>query len=209
MCYGVANKLSKRSRPVANEGSKTVRGIYGASISDASHTQPRIGHLTDTPVAPHLRSFSQASRKPLRAVHRRSRRPQHWIRAFHTITHEVFLNHATIHPLWVRVFHWINAVAVILMCMSGWQVYEASPIFNAIRFPAPITLGGWLGGALLWHFAIMWILVANLAAYLVLGIFTGRLRRTLFPLTPRTLIADFVAALRGKLGHSNLGQYNA
>ncbi|HEY4299210.1 MAG TPA: cytochrome b/b6 domain-containing protein, partial [Paraburkholderia sp.] len=34
----------------------------------------------------------------------------------------------TIHPVWVRVFHWINAVAVILMCMSGWQVYEASPI---------------------------------------------------------------------------------
>ncbi|WP_233839007.1 cytochrome b/b6 domain-containing protein [Paraburkholderia sp. ZP32-5] len=114
-----------------------------------------------------------------------------------------------IHPVWVRVFHWINAVAVILMCMSGWQVYEASPIFTAIRFPASITLGGWLGGALLWHFAIMWILVANLAAYLVLSIFTGRLRRTLFPLTPRTLIADFVAALRGKLGHGNLGQYNA
>lgn len=115
----------------------------------------------------------------------------------------------TIHPVWVRVFHWINAVAVILMCMSGWQVYEASPIFSAIRFPASVTLGGWLGGALLWHFAIMWVLVANLAAYLALSVFTGRLRRTLFPLTLRALIADLVAALRGKLGHGNLGQYNA
>lgn len=95
------------------------------------------------------------------------------------------------------------------MCMSGWQVYEASPIFSAIRFPASVTLGGWLGGALLWHFAIMWVLVANLAAYLALSVFTGRLRRTLFPLTLRALIADLVAALRGKLGHGNLGQYNA
>jgi thiosulfate reductase cytochrome b subunit len=119
------------------------------------------------------------------------------------------LSRTTIHPVWVRIFHWINAVAVILMCMSGWQVYEASPIFNAIRFPASVTLGGWLGGALLWHFAIMWILVANLGAYLVLSVVTGRLRRTLFPLTLRALITDLAAALRGKLGHSDLSQYNA
>jgi thiosulfate reductase cytochrome b subunit len=63
-------------------------------------------------------------------------------RAFHTVDNEVFLNHATIHPVWVRAFHWINAAAVILMCMSGWEVYEASPIFGTIRFPAAITLGG-------------------------------------------------------------------
>jgi len=119
------------------------------------------------------------------------------------------LNPTTIHPVWVRVFHWINAAAVILMCMSGLQVYEASPIFTAIRFPAAVTLGGWLGGALLWHFAIMWILAANLAVYLALSLGTERLRRTLFPLTIRALIADLVAALRGKLGHGKLGQYNA
>jgi thiosulfate reductase cytochrome b subunit len=122
---------------------------------------------------------------------------------------EVFLNHATIHPIWVRAFHWINAVAVILMCMSGWQVYEASPVFAAIRFPAAIRLGGWLGGALLWHFAIMWVLVANFVAYLALGLLTGRLRRTIFPLTLRSIATDLVAALRGKLGHSDLGSYNA
>ena len=130
-------------------------------------------------------------------------------RAFRTVDNEVSLNHATIHPLWVRAFHWINAAAVILMCMSGWQVYEASPVFKAIRFPAAITLGGWLGGALLWHFAIMWVLVANFVAYLALGMLTGRLRRTIFPLTLRAVATDLVAALRGKLGHSNLSEYNA
>lgn len=119
------------------------------------------------------------------------------------------MNHATIHPLWVRAFHWINAAAVILMCMSGWQVYEASPIFTAIRFPATITLGGWLGGALLWHFAIMWILVANFVAYLVFSLFTGRLRRTLFPITLQSITTDLVAALRGKLSHGDLSKYNA
>lgn len=119
------------------------------------------------------------------------------------------MNHTSVHPVWVRAFHWINAAAVILTCMSGWQVYEASPVFNAIRFPASITLGGWLGGALQWHFAIMWILAVNFAAYLVSGVLTGRLRRTIFPITIGAVATDLVAALRGKLSHSNLTQYNA
>jgi thiosulfate reductase cytochrome b subunit len=119
------------------------------------------------------------------------------------------MNPATIHPVWVRVFHWINAAAVVAMCLSGWQVYDASPIFRAIRFPASITLGGWLGGALLWHFAVMWILVANFLAYLGLNVVTGRLRTKLFPVSVRAITADLVAAVRGKLNHSDPSQYNA
>ena len=65
-----------------------------------------------------------------------------------------------IQPAWVRIMHWINAVAIILMIMSGWQIYNASPLFD-FSFPAAITLGGWLGGALLWHFAAMWLLMVN------------------------------------------------
>jgi thiosulfate reductase cytochrome b subunit len=119
------------------------------------------------------------------------------------------LNHATIHPVWVRSFHWINAAAVVAMCLSGWQVYDASPIFHAIRFPASITLGGWLGGALLWHFAVMWILVANFLVYVGLGIATGRLRNKLLPIGIRAIASDLVAALRGKLSHGDLSRYNA
>ncbi|MGF6645322.1 thiosulfate reductase cytochrome b subunit [Paraburkholderia sp. GAS33] len=119
------------------------------------------------------------------------------------------MNHATIHPVWVRIFHWINAAAVIAMCLSGWAVYNASPIFPAFRFPASITLGGWLGGALLWHFAVMWLLVANFLAYLGLGFVTGRLRKKLFPVSPRAIASDLVAALRGKLNHGDLSRYNA
>ena len=70
---------------------------------------------------------------------------------------------AVIHPLWLRAVHWINALAMILMIMSGWQIYNASPLFSFLTFSHSITLGGWLGGALQWHFAAMWLLaVASL-----------------------------------------------
>ncbi|MEM5398638.1 cytochrome b/b6 domain-containing protein [Paraburkholderia unamae] len=71
-----------------------------------------------------------------------------------------------VQPGWVRITHWVNAIAVVLMVMSGWQIYDASPIFPAIQFPPSITLGGWLAGALQWHFAVMWLLVANFIVYL-------------------------------------------
>src|SRR3978361_474424 len=88
-----------------------------------------------------------------------------------------------IQPAWVRTVHWINAVAMILMIMSGWQIYNASPLF-AFKFSSSITLGGWLGGALLWHFAAMWLLMVNGLVYLVLGFATGRFARKLLPITP-------------------------
>ena len=116
---------------------------------------------------------------------------------------------ATIQPGWVRVTHWLNALAVVIMVTSGWQVYNASPIFPPLVFPASITLGGWLGGALLWHFAAMWLLVANFLAYVVLNIASGRFRRKLFPLSLKSLIDDVRAAVTGKLGHDDLSHYNA
>ncbi len=112
-----------------------------------------------------------------------------------------------IQPAWVRVLHWINAVAMILMIMSGWQIYNASPLFD-FKFSSSITLGGWLGGALLWHFAAMWLLMVNGLVYLVLGFATGRFRKKLLPITPEGVIADTKAALTGKLSHADLTTYN-
>jgi thiosulfate reductase cytochrome b subunit len=113
------------------------------------------------------------------------------------------------HPVWVRVTHWLNALAAITMMLSGWRIYDASPIFRSIEIPTSITLGGWLGGALQWHFAAMWLLVANGAVYLVLGLATGRLRRRLWPISPAAVCRDFVAALSGKLLHADPKDYNA
>ncbi len=112
-----------------------------------------------------------------------------------------------IQPGWVRVVHWINAVAMVLMIMSGWQVYNASPLFG-FKFAHEITLGGWLGGALLWHFAAMWLLMVNGLVYLALGFATGRFRKKLLPITPQGVISDTRAALTGKLSHDDLTTYN-
>jgi thiosulfate reductase cytochrome b subunit len=114
-----------------------------------------------------------------------------------------------IHPRWVRVTHWINALAMAMMIGSGWQIYDASPLFRFIYFPSHLALGQWLAGALLWHFAAMWLLVINGAVYVMLGIATGRFRRKLLPIRPRDVVNDILAALRGKLAHDDLSVYNA
>ena len=112
-----------------------------------------------------------------------------------------------VHSIPVRIFHWLNAVAIIVMIMSGWRIYNASPLFD-FRFPNGITLGGWLGGALLWHFAAMWLLVINLVVYLVIGFAAGHFRKAFLPVTPAAVIGDVAKALRGRLTHET-GVYNA
>ena len=113
-----------------------------------------------------------------------------------------------IHPLWVRITHWINAVAMLVMIGSGWEIYNASPLFS-FTFPSSITLGGWLAGALLWHFAAMWLLAINGLVYLILGLATGRFRRKLLPIRPAEVMADAKAALTFRLAHDDLTVYNA
>ncbi len=113
-----------------------------------------------------------------------------------------------IHPLVVRVTHWINALAILVMVASGWRIYNAAPLFP-FRIPSELTLGGWLGGALQWHFAAMWLLVLNGLAYLAWGIASGHFRRKFLPVTPRALLRDVREALRGRLAHEDLSVYNA
>ena len=113
-----------------------------------------------------------------------------------------------IHPLVVRITHWINVLAVLIMITSGWQIYNASPLFP-FDFPSSITLGGWLAGALQWHFAGMWLFVLNGLVYLVYGIASGHFRRKLLPISPRSVLHDVGEALRGRLAHEDLSVYNA
>jgi thiosulfate reductase cytochrome b subunit len=74
-----------------------------------------------------------------------------------------------VHPGWLRVCHWLNALAILIMVTSGWRIYNASPLFN-FSFPNELTLGGWLGGALQWHFAGMWLFGINGVIYLLINI---------------------------------------
>jgi len=113
-----------------------------------------------------------------------------------------------IHPAWLRATHWLNALAVAILVMSGWRIYNAAPFFD-FKFANEITLGGWLGGAIQWHFAAMWLLAANGLVYLLCNAGSGRLRTKFFPLLPRAIVADLLAALRGHLTHADPRQYNA
>lgn len=112
-----------------------------------------------------------------------------------------------VHPLAVRITHWINVIAMLVMVMSGWRIYNASPIFP-FKFPVDVTLGGWLGGALQWHFAAMWVLAINGIVYLLYGVIAGHFKANFLPLTPRAVFAEFKKALRGKISHE-VGVYNA
>ena len=113
-----------------------------------------------------------------------------------------------VHPLIVRITHWVNALAILIMVLSGWRIYNASPLFD-FKFPVAWTLGGWLAGALQWHFAAMWLLAVNGLVYVTYGVFSGHFRRKLLPVTPGSVLSDVRAALRGKLAHDDLRVYNA
>ena len=112
-----------------------------------------------------------------------------------------------VHPLVVRLTHWVNAFAIVIMLMSGWGIYDASPLFG-FRFPAWATLGGWLGGFIAWHLAAMWLLVVNGLIYIAYGLISRHFRHVLWPLQPAAIWRDFVAALRFRLTHQ-IGSYNA
>lgn len=114
---------------------------------------------------------------------------------------------APIHPAWLRAAHWLNALAVLVMVASGWRIYNAAPIWP-FRFPSELTLGGWLGGAIQWHFAGMWLLGVNGALYLALNLGSGRFARKFLPLRPAMVWADAKAALRGRLAHDDPRHYN-
>jgi thiosulfate reductase cytochrome b subunit len=117
-------------------------------------------------------------------------------------------NTVRVHPLVVRITHWINVFAILIMVASGWRIYNASPLFG-FKFPGDWTLGGWLAGALQWHFAAMWLLAASGLIYVTYGIVSGHFRRKLLPVAPAAVWLDVAAAFRGKLAHDDLRVYNA
>jgi len=114
-----------------------------------------------------------------------------------------------LHPWPVRIMHWTNAVAMIVMIRSGWGIYNDSVIFGFLHFPKAIKLGGWAAESLLWHFAGMWLLALNGLAYLIYGVVTGRLRERLLPIRVSELIQTVRDTLHFKVEHSDLTTYNA
>ena len=111
-----------------------------------------------------------------------------------------------IHPWPLRLTHWLNVVAIVMMFGSGWQIYDASPLFG-FTFPPLLTIGGWLGAAIAWHLAFMWLLVVNGLVYFIWGAGSGHFWK-FWPLSPVAALGEAWAALRLRLPH-RLGVYNA
>lgn len=114
-----------------------------------------------------------------------------------------------LHPLVLRIMHWTNAVAMIIMIGSGWKIYNDEVLFGWLHFPNWMTIGGGAEGALQWHFFAMWLLAINGIAYLAYGLRTGRFRRMLLPIRPPEVLLEIRKALRLDLKHDDLTQYNA
>src|SRR6266700_1073258 len=114
-----------------------------------------------------------------------------------------------LHPLPLRIMHWINAVAIFIMIGSGWKIYNDDVLFSFLRFPDSIVIGKWAQYGLQWHFFGMWIFVLNGIAYLSYGIVTGRFRQKLFPISVREVLVTVGEALRFRLRHDDLTHYNA
>ena len=112
-----------------------------------------------------------------------------------------------IHPAFVRLTHWINAAAIVVMIGSGLAIHNAHPTLP-FAVPPVMTLGlGFIGG-LRWHFAAMWVLAANFILMICYGLASGRFRRKFLPLAPADVLQTLGDALRGKLSHADLSVYN-
>ncbi len=114
-----------------------------------------------------------------------------------------------LHPLPVRIMHWLNAIAMLIMIASGFGIYNDEVIWGAWTFPHALTLGSWAPIHLQWHFLGMWLLVLNGLAYVTYGLVTGRFRRKLLPIRVRELFSVIRETLRFHLGHDDITMYNA
>lgn len=124
-----------------------------------------------------------------------------------------------LHPGLIRVTHWMWALGIILLLMSGLRIYNAEPLFD-FYFPIWLTLGGSVesanalhndfgtAGALLWHFAAMWLLLIALPVFLVYGVVKGHFTAKYWPVTPAQVIGDITDFFKGRLAH-DIGVRNA
>ncbi len=114
-----------------------------------------------------------------------------------------------LHPLAVRIMHWTNAVAMLIMITSGWGIYNDDVIIRVLHFSQYLRLGDWAAWSLNWHFAGMWLLTINGLVYLAYGVITGRLRERLLPIRLSDVVDTVRDTLHLKIAHEDLTTYNA
>lgn len=130
------------------------------------------------------------------------------------------------HSLTTRLWHWITAVAVITLLMSGasisnahprlyWGQYGANPDRAWLvlpQFPGWMTIPSYysLADGRLWHFFFAWVLALSLLVYLAVGVVNGSFRRrfrlTKADLLPRSWWSQIWSYARFHFSHS--AEYN-
>ena len=131
------------------------------------------------------------------------------------------------HSLFTRIWHWINAAALIVLFMSGlnisnahrhlyWGNYGFDPAdawLSVIRFPAWSTIPQRydLAEARDWHNTAVWVFAIGLLAMWVVSLITKHFWRDIATRprdwTPRALAKDLKEHLRGHFGKDD-GAYN-
>lgn len=103
------------------------------------------------------------------------------------------------HRLPTRIWHWINALTVFVMLMSGMMIFNAHPRlywgqyganfdhswlhFASRPFPGWATIPSTynLAAARRWHLAFAWLLVAGLVLFLLVSLWNRHVQRDLAP----------------------------
>ena len=114
-----------------------------------------------------------------------------------------------LHPMPIRIMHWINAVVMLIMITSGWGIYDDDVIIRGLHFGQFWRLGDWAAWSLNWHFAGMWFLSINGLIYLGYGIASGRFREKLLPIHATEVVQTAVDTLQFKIAHDDITVYNA
>jgi Ni/Fe-hydrogenase b-type cytochrome subunit len=91
------------------------------------------------------------------------------------------------HPWLVRFTHWLNAISLVVLTMSGLQIFMAFPSFgpkipqkDLLNVPEFLRLGGWLGGSLQWHLSFIWLFSGTGLIYVIYLFTSGHWRKLIF-----------------------------
>ena len=114
-----------------------------------------------------------------------------------------------LHPLPVRIMHWVNAAAMLVMITSGWGIYDDDVISTACMSAASGGLAIGQPGASTGTSRACGSWSVNGLAYLVYGFATGRLRERLLPIRLSELVQTVIDTLHFKIAHEDLTVYNA
>ena len=132
------------------------------------------------------------------------------------------------HALSTRIWHWINALSLIVLFMSGlnisnahrwlywgeWGFAPAQAWLEVPRFPGWATIPGYysLAAARDWHIVFAWVFAVGLLLYMIAALLNGHFRRDLVTRRrewrPGIFVAEIREYLRFNFAHTG-GKYGA